>query len=403
MSQETVKWLNTMTLIGFTEQRGHAWHYRADAQDGETNHYPGAIPVEDVRRGCSTGRCSRATSRRRATLLSDDGVGTLTITDPDRKAMLRPPGAFGPDDPGAILGIFKSGYAGHDYAQWLLEQVARSSMTSWRSARPGCCAAARWLGSRSRSPRRSRLPRASRFARTCSRRRALTDRSRRRTGARCSSSSATTPTPSRWASPASRSRSATRATRRSSSPTRARRSRSCTRSPTTSPPRSRELSAVQVSDGDWARFLDELAPIPDRRGARTDARAVKARGPAAPVGPRHARRALAGHRFGVMQAVNTFTHHEGIVRGMARSERNMLRAVTGDVDALDRSTRRRRSCRSPPEQRPTRRTSTASACPAATGRRRHAVALAIRRRSSDANRDRPSSTSPSSARPGSTR
>jgi phage/plasmid-like protein (TIGR03299 family) len=59
-----------------------------------------------------------------APLLCDDGAGTLTITDRDRKAMLRPPRALGPDDPGAILGIFKSGYSAHDYGQWLLEQVA---------------------------------------------------------------------------------------------------------------------------------------------------------------------------------------------------------------------------------------------------------------------------------------
>ena len=124
MSQETVKWLNTMTLIGFTDQRGHAWHYRAEAQQGECNHYPAAIPVEDVRRRLFGWQVLEGDVCSRATLLTDDGVGTLTITDPDRKAMLRPPGALGPDDPGAILGVFKSGYAGHDYAQWLLEQVA---------------------------------------------------------------------------------------------------------------------------------------------------------------------------------------------------------------------------------------------------------------------------------------
>lgn len=44
MSRETSEWLNTKTLIGFTKERGHAWHYRA----GADNHYPGAIPVEQV-------------------------------------------------------------------------------------------------------------------------------------------------------------------------------------------------------------------------------------------------------------------------------------------------------------------------------------------------------------------
>jgi hypothetical protein len=41
----------------------------------------------------------------------------------------------------------------------------------------------------------------------------------------------------------------------------------------------------------------------------------------------------------VVQAVNTFTHHEGIVRGANhRAERNMLNAVTGKTDDLDSGT-----------------------------------------------------------------
>jgi len=50
MSKEALKWLNTQTLIGFTEKRGNAWHYRVDLQSAEPNHYPGPVPVEDVRR-----------------------------------------------------------------------------------------------------------------------------------------------------------------------------------------------------------------------------------------------------------------------------------------------------------------------------------------------------------------
>lgn len=45
MSRETSKWLNENTLIGFTEKRGHAWHWRQGAE----NHYPGAIPVKAVK------------------------------------------------------------------------------------------------------------------------------------------------------------------------------------------------------------------------------------------------------------------------------------------------------------------------------------------------------------------
>ena len=50
MSSETIQWLNTNTLIGQTDKRGKAWHYRADDQSDEPNHYPGFIPIEDVRR-----------------------------------------------------------------------------------------------------------------------------------------------------------------------------------------------------------------------------------------------------------------------------------------------------------------------------------------------------------------
>jgi len=35
MPKETFQWLNTMTLIGFTAKRGHAWHYRGSGQGAE--------------------------------------------------------------------------------------------------------------------------------------------------------------------------------------------------------------------------------------------------------------------------------------------------------------------------------------------------------------------------------
>lgn len=48
MSKETLTTLNTNTLISHTATRGTAWHYRADLQGDAPNHYPDAIPVEDV-------------------------------------------------------------------------------------------------------------------------------------------------------------------------------------------------------------------------------------------------------------------------------------------------------------------------------------------------------------------
>lgn len=50
MTQESMRTLNTQTLIGMVEERGPAWHRRDDLQGDEDNHYPRFIPVSDVTR-----------------------------------------------------------------------------------------------------------------------------------------------------------------------------------------------------------------------------------------------------------------------------------------------------------------------------------------------------------------
>lgn len=111
MSRETMEWLNNNVLVGFTDKRGPAWHGRK----GDGNHYPGAIPVEDVEKrlfdwepeerpvyiGQPTGN------------FSDSGF--VPVLDEDRKAITR--GAH-------VFGIFKQGYEMHLYREWLLESVS---------------------------------------------------------------------------------------------------------------------------------------------------------------------------------------------------------------------------------------------------------------------------------------
>lgn len=46
----------------------------------------------------------------------------------------------------------------------------------------------------------------------------------------------------------------------------------------------------------------------------------------------------AGTAHGVVQAVNTFEHHESGIRGTTRPERNLLKTITGDFGKLDRNT-----------------------------------------------------------------
>lgn len=113
MSAETSIWLNNNTLIGFTEKRGHAWHYRADAQGEESNHYTGAIPVEDVKRRLFS--WSAMSGPVESTLLVDTGV--MRVTDPTRQVIAR-------SDTGQILGVFKSGYQIHQFGDWLVDNVS---------------------------------------------------------------------------------------------------------------------------------------------------------------------------------------------------------------------------------------------------------------------------------------
>ncbi len=42
-----------------------------------------------------------------------------------------------------------------------------------------------------------------------------------------------------------------------------------------------------------------------------------------------------GTAFGVLQAFNTYAHHESMVRGAERAERNMANAVLGVTEASD--------------------------------------------------------------------
>lgn len=118
MSEETSAWLNTMTLIGFTDQRGKAWHWRQSDQGVEPNHYPGAIPLEDVKRRLFFWTPIEGTVESRF-----EYNGRFdTVTDETSKSIIRPQTErLGP---AKILGKFKQDFKIHDYEEWLLTNVA---------------------------------------------------------------------------------------------------------------------------------------------------------------------------------------------------------------------------------------------------------------------------------------
>jgi len=123
MSQETLNWLNTHVLVGMTDARGNAWHYRASEQGAESNHYAGAIPIEDVNRRLFGWD---AVPRRVGvelpatfddmTHLSDDGLPMRWTVQDDRQAITA-------SDSGHVFEFFKDGYRSHQYQEWLLRNV----------------------------------------------------------------------------------------------------------------------------------------------------------------------------------------------------------------------------------------------------------------------------------------
>ena len=114
MSRETDLWLNRNTLIGFTLKRGNAWHYKASLQGTESNHYPGAIPIGDVERRLFNFTVEPTEVYIRLSAL---GEPVRVKAVPDKKAWVT-------DDTNDVLGIFSDGYLGHQYNEWLLENVA---------------------------------------------------------------------------------------------------------------------------------------------------------------------------------------------------------------------------------------------------------------------------------------
>lgn len=119
MSAETMEWLNTNTLIGFTERRGNAWHYRAEMQGELTNHYPGAIPIADAKKrifGWEPMVLDLAYTIPE--YMDETGVyPARTIVDENEKLLIHPRS-------GELLGKPTDKYEIHSYTEWLLNAVS---------------------------------------------------------------------------------------------------------------------------------------------------------------------------------------------------------------------------------------------------------------------------------------
>lgn len=113
MSQETAAWLNQNTLIGMTAERGHAWHYLASEQGGESNHYDGPVPIADVRR-----RLLDWTPVECPVFVGGGYDGETPVVDPTRKGIRR-------SDNQHLLSVTGADYKVHGYDEYLLNGLAQ--------------------------------------------------------------------------------------------------------------------------------------------------------------------------------------------------------------------------------------------------------------------------------------
>lgn len=342
MSNETLEHLNSNTLIGNTDHRGHAWHYRADLQTGEPNHYPGPIPVEDVRRRLFDWEAvsrpvavEQVADLETMTHLNEFGIPVRWEALSSKQAVCR-------SDDGTVMGIFSNGYTAHQYDDWLVTTVANIldsdlSISSAGLLRDGAVA---WV--EVSVPESITTPEGVEFrpnilATTSFDGSTATTFKRTITDVVCDNT--------REAALAEAGQQfKVKHTRHSKARlTDARAALELVHDLAEDfASEVRRLCATPVPGTSWGRFLDAYVPRTDPHGKPITGKALmltdKKRSTLERLYAHDDRVApWAGTAHGVIQAVNTFEHWESNVRGASRAERNMLRTIAGDFGKADRA------------------------------------------------------------------
>ena len=342
MSKESLQWLKTNTLIGCTDKRGTAWHWRAQEQGEQSNHYPGPIPVPDVQ-----DRLFAWTAEtRRVAVETPSGLAGLTHSHygapmrwavvPDRQAICR-------SDDHTVLGIFGPGYTRHQYREWLLTTVAdlldddlaissagllRGGAIAWVEVsmpdtlttpegvafRPNLLATTSFAGSIATTYKRTVTDTVCDNTREL----ALSEVGQE-VKVKHSRHSHAQLGPARQALAMVHTLADDFAAEVA------------------------KLCRVEVTPSQWEAFLDAHIP----RVHTTTGLPLAGRSQTMADTKRDGLTTLyrsdprvspwSGTAHGVLQAVNTYEHHEGVVRG-ERAERNGLKTITGDFGRLDRTT-----------------------------------------------------------------
>lgn len=329
MSQETLTWLNQNTLIGNTDKRGRAWHYKASEQGDQPNHYPGFIPVADVK--------DRLFNWQALETIPTAGVnpnGVVTFDDGLRngfKFITR-------SDSGLILGVPKDGWQPHQFDTWLLDEVAAIldddlGISSAGLLKKGAVA---WVevsipdtittpsGVEFRPNLLAITSHNSDFATTYKKTVQLVV---------CDNTL-------RAAASEKGQTFKVKHTRNSSVKlAEARQALEIVHTIADDfTAEVEELTNTTVTDAQFAKFLDELLPVDPEASKRSKTIAANKRDALVNLYDNDVRVApWRGTAFGVRQAVNTADHHVWSAKG-DRVERNQLKAISGGFDVLDSNT-----------------------------------------------------------------
>ncbi len=342
MSKESLQWLNTNTLIGCTDKRGTAWHWRSEEQGEQSNHYPGAIPVPDVQDRLFgwTGESRRVAveveaDRASMTHLSKDGQPRSWAVVADRQAICR-------SDDDTVMGIFGPGYTRHQYREWLLTAVADLldddlAISSAGLLRGGAIA---WV--EVSMPDTITTPEGVAFrpnllATTSFDGSIATTYKRTVTDTVCDNTRELALSEAGQEFKVKHSRNS----HAQLGPARQALAMVHTLADDFAQEVAR-LCRVEVTHSQWEAFLDAHIPRHDDEGTALTGRSLRTAdrkwdtlAELYRADPRVS--PWAGTAHGVLQAVNTYEHHEGVVRGQ-RAERNGLKTITGDFGRLDRTT-----------------------------------------------------------------
>jgi phage/plasmid-like protein (TIGR03299 family) len=314
MSRESLDWLNENVLVGFTDKRGHAWHYR----EGSDNHFTGAVPVGEVQRRLFD--WEPVTNLLACPCGCGDAFKSVSRSDNRHR-----------------MGIFREGYEPHSYRTWLLNNVSTILGDSLQIGSAGLLrnGAVAWVSVE--VPDNITTPQGVEFrphllATTSFDGSIATTYKRVITNVVCDNTR----------DAALGETGQTHKVRH-------------TKNSAVKLPEARaalamvhtiaddyaaevaQLCAITVTDKQWFAFLDAYVPVPEqsKKASRTMAE-TKREGLTAMY--RHDERARdwRGTAFGVVQAVDTYAQHMGIVRGATRPERNMLNVITGTTGKTDR-------------------------------------------------------------------